>query len=90
MFRELKSRYHLAAFTTSKAWIVELLMASALLTLVVSRALLGMLQELVDEVTAFPYERWAILSGLALDRGIRFRTFRRCCLAKPINRSGYD
>ena len=59
LFRELKSRYQLDAFTTSKAWIVELLVVSALLTLVVSRALLRTFQELADEETAFPYERLA-------------------------------
>jgi len=78
VFRELKSRYQLDAFTASKTWIVELLVTSALLTTNVSRALLRTFQEVADEGTVLPYERWAndrkgvaqlILSDLALDRG---------------------
>ncbi|WP_254533450.1 IS4 family transposase [Natrinema gelatinilyticum] len=58
LFRELKSLYGLEKFQTSDPAIVELLVVAALLTLVVSRALLGIFQELFPE-TVFPRERWA-------------------------------
>ena len=45
LFRELKSSYGLEKFQTSDPAIVELLVVAALLTLVVSRVLLGMFQE---------------------------------------------
>jgi IS4 transposase len=58
LFRELKSLYGLENFQTSDPAIVNLLVVAALLTLTVSRALLGMFQELFPETT-FPRERWA-------------------------------
>ncbi|MFB6135324.1 MAG: transposase, partial [Halobacteriaceae archaeon] len=58
LFRELKSLYGLEKFQTSDPAIVELLVVAALLTLTVSRALLGVFQELFPE-TVFPRERWA-------------------------------
>jgi len=58
LFRELKSLYGLEKFQTSDPVIVEILVVAALLTLTVSRALLGMFQELFPE-TVFPYKRWA-------------------------------
>ncbi|PHQ44267.1 IS4 family transposase [Halorubrum sp. C3] len=58
LFRELKSLYGLEKFETSDPAIVELLVVSALLTLTVSRALLGVFQERFPE-TVFPRERWA-------------------------------
>lgn len=58
VFRELKSLYGLEKFQTSDPAIVELLVVAALLTLTVSRALLGVFQELFPE-TVFPRERWA-------------------------------
>jgi IS4 transposase len=58
LFRELKSLYGLEKFQTSDSAIVHLLVVAALLTLTVSRALLGMFQEKFPE-TVFPRERWA-------------------------------
>ena len=58
LFRELKSLCGLEKFQTSNPAIVELLVMAALLTLTVSRALLGVFQELFPE-TVFPRERWA-------------------------------
>ncbi len=58
LFRELKSLYGLEKFQTSDPAIVHLLVVAALLTLTVSRALLGVFQELFPE-TVFPRERWA-------------------------------
>jgi hypothetical protein len=55
LFRELKSLYGLEKFQTSDPAIVHLLVVSALLT--VSRAFLGVFQELFPEVV-FPRERW--------------------------------
>jgi putative transposase len=62
LFREMKSRYSLEKFDTSKEHIVKIQIVAALLTLVVSRAIL---RELVDhaeecgEECSFPTERWA-------------------------------
>ena len=58
LFRELKSLYGLEKFQTSDPAIVKLLVVTALLTLTVSRALLGVFQELFPEIV-FPRERWA-------------------------------
>ncbi|ADE02119.1 ISH8-type transposase ISHvo13 (plasmid) [Haloferax volcanii DS2] len=58
LFRELKSMYGLEKFQTSNPAIVELLVVAALLTLTVSRALLGVFQRMHPE-TMFPRERWA-------------------------------
>jgi len=58
VFRELKSLYGLEKFQTSDPAIVHLLVVAALLTLTVSRALLGVFQELFPG-TVFPRERWA-------------------------------
>ena len=58
LFRELKSLYGLEKFQTSDPAIVELLIVAALLTLTVSRAVLGVFQELFPK-TVFPQERWA-------------------------------
>lgn len=58
LFREVKSLYGLEKFQTSDPAIVELLVVAALLTLMVSRALLSMFQEGFPE-TVFPRERWA-------------------------------
>ncbi|ELY29589.1 transposase, partial [Haloferax volcanii] len=46
LFRELKSMYGLEKFQTSNPAIVELLVVAALLTLTVSRALLGVFQRM--------------------------------------------
>ena len=62
LFRELKSRYSLGEFETEKAHIVEIQVLAALLTLVVSRAILRAFVEHAedhDEQCVFPTERWA-------------------------------
>ena len=62
LFRELKSRYSLEEFDTSKEHIVKIQITAALLTLVVSRAILRILvdhAEEQDENVTFPTERWA-------------------------------
>jgi len=58
LFRELKSRYGLEKFETGDEAIAELLVTAALLTLVVSRALLAVFQEIEPDVE-YPEERWA-------------------------------
>ncbi|MFB6295304.1 MAG: IS4 family transposase, partial [Halobacteriales archaeon] len=62
VFRELKSRYSLGEFETEKAHIVRIQVLSALLTLVVSRAILRALVDHAEEHGddgVFPTERWA-------------------------------
>jgi hypothetical protein len=62
LFRELKSQYVLGRFRTEKERIVRVQVTAALLTLVVSRAILRLFvdhaQELGDDCV-FPTERWA-------------------------------
>ncbi|WP_318569943.1 IS4 family transposase [Salinigranum marinum] len=62
LFRELKSQYGLGRFRTEKEHIVRIQVTAALLTLVVSRAILRLFvdhaQELGDDCV-FPTERWA-------------------------------
>jgi IS4 transposase len=62
LFRELKSRYGLEKFDTSKPHIVKIQITAALLTLVVSRAILRVLVDHAEkrgEDATFPTERWA-------------------------------
>ena len=62
LFRELKSRYSLGEFETEKAHIVKIQVLAALLTLVVSRAILRAFVQYADEhdeECVFPTERWA-------------------------------
>lgn len=62
LFRELKSRYSLGEFETEKAHIVKIQVVAALLTLVVSRAILREFVEYAEEQgdeCVFPPERWA-------------------------------
>lgn len=62
LFRELKSRYSLEEFDTSKEHIVKIQITAALLTLVVSRAILRVLVDHAEErgeECSFPTERWA-------------------------------
>jgi IS4 transposase len=62
LFRELKSRYALEEFNTSKEHIVKIQITAALLTLVVSRAILRVLVDHAEERgedVSFPTERWA-------------------------------
>ena len=62
LFRELKSRYALEEFDTSKEHIVKIQITAALLTLVVSRAILRVLVDHAEERgedVSFPTERWA-------------------------------
>jgi IS4 transposase len=64
LFRELMSLYGLEKFQTSDPAIVHLLLVAALLTLTVSRALLGVFQELFPE-TVFPGGAGRRPSGLS-------------------------
>jgi len=59
LFRELKSRYELDEFDTTKKHVVEILVYAALLTLLVSRELLDLVSEYAADDTVFPPERWA-------------------------------
>ena len=59
LFRELKTQYELDEFDTTKKHIVEILLYAALLSLVVSRDLLGLVREHADDEVVFPRERWA-------------------------------
>jgi hypothetical protein len=62
LFRELKSRYVLEKFDTSKEHIVKIQITAALLTLVVSRAILRVLVDHAEErgeYVSFPTELWA-------------------------------
>ena len=59
LFRELKTRYDLDEFDTSKEHVVRILLYAALLSLLVSRSLLDLVTEQADEEMVFPPERWA-------------------------------
>jgi len=62
LFRELKSQYALATFETGKEEIVRIQVLAALLTLVVSRAILRAMCDRAAEAEAehvIPTERWA-------------------------------
>jgi IS4 transposase len=59
LFRELKTQYELDEFNTSKSHVVEILLYSALLSLLVSRDLLDLVTDVADEEIVFPPERWA-------------------------------
>ena len=59
LFRELKSRYELDEFDTTKKHVVEILVYAALLTLLVSRELLDLVSEYAADEAVFPPERWA-------------------------------
>ncbi|WP_273837946.1 transposase, partial [Halococcus sp. PRR34] len=59
LFRELKTLYDLDEFDTSSPAVVEILLYAAILTLVVSRALLDLVIEYAEEDAVFPPERWA-------------------------------
>ena len=62
LFRELKSRYRLDELPSSKPRIVEVLILASILSLVVSRVLLGLFREIATERgddAVFPTERWA-------------------------------
>jgi len=59
LFRELKSRYELDEFDTTKQHVVEILVYAALLTLLVSRELLDLVSEHAADEAVFPSERWA-------------------------------
>jgi IS4 transposase len=61
-FRELKSRYRVEDMPSSKRHVVEALLYAALITLVVSRALLTELRKKLGTLGArVPEERWAAL-----------------------------
>jgi len=59
LFRELKTRYELDEFDTTKKHIVKILVYAALLTLIVSRTLLDLVTEHAEDDAVFPPERWA-------------------------------
>ena len=62
LFRELKSQYGLGRFQTEKEHIVRIQVTAALLTLVVSRAILRLFVDHAEELgddCEFPTERWA-------------------------------
>jgi len=59
LFRELKTRYELDEFDTTKRHIVEILVYAALLTLIASRTLLDLVTEYAEDNAVFPPERWA-------------------------------
>ncbi len=82
LFRELKSQYSLDEFETSKEHIVKIQIVAALLTLIVSRAILRLLvdhaEERGDDCT-FPRERWATT----------FRSYAQLILMELANLYGY-
>ena len=57
LFRELKTQYELDEFGTSEPAVVEILVYAALLSLLVSRDLFGLVTEVADDQTVFPPER---------------------------------
>lgn len=59
LFRELKTQYNLNEFNTDKAYIVEILLYAALLSLLMSRDLLALVTDQADDEIVFPPERWA-------------------------------
>jgi len=59
LFRELQTQYELDEFDTGKKHIVEILLYAALLSLLVSRALLDLVTEHAEDDIVFPPERWA-------------------------------
>jgi len=61
-FRELKTLYNFNEFDTINPAVVEILLYAAVLTLLVSRELLELLElviEHADDEAVFPPERWA-------------------------------
>lgn len=60
LFRELKTRYKLDKFdTTRKEHVVRILLHAGLLSLLVSRGLLDLVVEQTDDDIVFSPERWA-------------------------------
>ncbi len=59
LFRELKRQYELDEFNTPDPVVVKILVYAALLSLRVSRDLLGLVTEIADDQIVFPPERWA-------------------------------
>ena len=59
LFRELKTRYALGEFNTTKKHVIEIFAYAALLTLLVSRELLDSLSGHAADDAVFPSERWA-------------------------------
>jgi IS4 transposase len=82
LFRELKSRYGLAEFDTSKEHLVKIQITAALLALVVSRAILRVLVDHTKERgedATFPTERWPMT----------FRSYARLILMEPADIYGF-
>ena len=59
LFRELKTLYDFDEFNTSNPAVVQMLLYAAVLTLLVSRELLGLVIEHAGDDAVFPPERWA-------------------------------
>ena len=59
LFRELKTLYDLGEFNTSNPAVVQILLYAAVLTLLMSRELLGVVIEHAGDDAVFPPERWA-------------------------------
>jgi len=80
LFRELKTRYELDEFDTTKKHIVEILVYAALLTLIASRTLLDLVTEYAEDDAIFPPERWAAT----------FRSHAQLILQKLSEHLGYS
>ena len=90
-FRELKSRYRAEDMPSSKRHVVEALLYAALVTLVVSRALLGELRKKLGSLgSRVPDERWAALfAELARDilKVVLRRSAEAHVLARDLDRT---
>jgi IS4 transposase len=83
LFRELKSQYGLGRFQTEKEHIVWIQVMAALLTLVVSRAILRLFVDHAEKVgddCVFPTERWATT----------FRSYAQQILSEIVVSFDYD
>lgn len=83
LFRELKSQYGLGRFQTEKEHIVRIQVTAALLTLVVSRAILRLFVDHAEELgdtCVFPTERWATT----------FRSYAQQVLSEIVVSFDYD
>jgi IS4 transposase len=83
LFRELKSQYGLGRFQTEKEHIVRIQVMAALLTLVVSRAILRLFVDHAEEMgddCVFPTERWATT----------FRSYAQQVLSEIVVSFDYD
>jgi putative transposase len=102
VFRKLKSRYFPGEFETEKAHIVKIQVVAALLTLVVSRAILREFVEYIEEQgdeCVLPLERWAAISRspaqlipqeIAAGYGYPQPNSARFCITKPSSHRCHD